>query len=246
VYQAQYLYTPERIVAGITEAARLDLLPDQCDSVNNAGVAAGSPPGPDLLVWDSLNGTVTVATASDGYGIWAAPAINLFGEIAVEGFIAGTSRRVAMKYSTSNGLERLFRKDPSTSSVIDINENGTIVGHWSRNLGSPRQAFRSQIDGKPENIAFGGDFSEPVSINNLEDIVGYVTFSGQPVQLPYLYTDSYGSLDILDNSINAPNVPTWQLNLRSINDQRQILIVHIDSAAGTTEMFLVDVVEQTP
>jgi len=40
VYQAQYLYTPERIVAGITEAARLDLLPDQCDSVNNAGVAA--------------------------------------------------------------------------------------------------------------------------------------------------------------------------------------------------------------
>lgn len=245
VYWAWYLYTPEQVVDGATEPARLELLPDGGHSINNAGFVAGALAAADLFSWDSVDGTNIVATAPDGYGIWEAPAINLFEEIAVEGFINGTSRRVALKYSLANGLETVFRKEPHYSSVTDINENGTIIGYWARNTGSTITAFRSHIDGSPETIPFGGDYSEALSINKFGDVLGSVIPDWDlNVRRPYLYTDTHGAVDILNNSTNAPNIHPGALVPISINDQRRILIV--DNQRTPRELFIIDVIEQTP
>lgn len=138
--------------------------------------------------------------------------------------------------SETNGgpLRDLGTLGGSYSFANAVNDSGQVVGR-SENASGTQHAFRSEPNGGPLlDLGSLGGTSIGQGINNAGTVVGYFLASGTFNARAFVYSTSYGMLDL--NLLIAPDAGWLLTDAKGINDQGQITGTGISE--GKTHAYL--------
>jgi uncharacterized membrane protein len=177
-------------------------------AINNGGLIVGSVDFPDGSAAGFVrlkNGTYTELTDPSGNGLdTQATGINDTGEVV--GFYenGGTSAIIGFTlvngvYSDFLGAPATCNLQPCTADLMDINDNGDVVGGWFPPSSAPEQAF-AVLGGvfTPITSTLLSNVAAAISISNNSALVVGSFFDKKLLSHGFLYIVSGGSIKLVD------------------------------------------------
>lgn len=225
--------------AGLTDLSTLGGALSYGYGINGDGRVAGyssTADGSTLHAFLSVSrgglqdlGTLPGGTNSFGLAVNASGQVTGYSGTASgnnHAFISGTSGGVLRDLGTLGG---------SSSVGAAINDSGQVVGR-SEVSGIGQHAFRSEANGGPllDLNTLGGYSSFGEGINSAGAVVGYSYLRDNSTQHAFLYTTTYGLLDL--NNLLTPGSGWVLTDARAISNQGRI--TGIGTVGGSAHAFL--------
>ena len=158
----------------------------------------------------------------NGIGVWKANAINDSGQIAGNARIGGYVNAVRYSPNTHTTVSLGWLKNPGRTPMgqaNDVNRYGQVTGWTTTGGGTAGHAFRfTDVSGMKDLGALGTSDTKGYGINDHGDVVGNATTSRRA----FVYTDTYGMVDLTAAVVNLPTDWT-QMQARRINNAGVIL-----------------------